>query len=254
MAERDIGYHHCDPPAPDIFYCLTGTNCIVLAANTTVLCCPDTSQRDCININPIACDLNQQTPLASVQTTVRQGTLYSCGTGCCPWGYHCGEGDTCFRDADQSKPPLPLRVTTNIIVDHPATTTSSLSQSSLPQSISTTFDTSFISQSPSSSLSGSPSISITANVEPTPESDQTTESSDSTLSTAEIAGISVAGLSAVVLVALGVYFIRRMRKSTKDSSDDEKSQDTVAQDTKEPAKLPDSYRELHGTPVFELSG
>ncbi|KAI1807409.1 hypothetical protein F4811DRAFT_472518 [Daldinia bambusicola] len=243
-----IHYNHCDPPAPQIFYCSSDTKCIVLAANTTVLCCPNTSEEDCINIDPIACDLNQQTSLASIQTTVREGKLYTCGTGCCPWGYHCGDDNTCYRDADQSKPPLPLRVTTNLIIDH-TSTSSSVLQSSLPQSVLTTFDTSFIPYS-----SGVPSISIAPIAGPTPETDQTAEPSDSTLSKGAIAGISVASFCAVVLAGLGVWFLRRMRKSTKDSSNDEKNQNSTSLDSKESAKLPDTYGELHGTPVFELSG
>ncbi|KAI1659608.1 hypothetical protein F4813DRAFT_353470 [Daldinia decipiens] len=250
MDNEKTYYSPCDPPAPPDFYCTIDTSCIVLAANTTVLCCPKEGGGDCQEINVIACNLDQQGAFSSVQTTVKEGKLPTCGIGCCPWGYHCGPDDLCYMDDDQSKPPPILQSTTNLIIDHPSTGTSS----SL-QSIPTTFDTSVISQNPSSpssyaplvtfaSSSGDPSITVNAD---------SAGSSGSTLGTGEIVGISLGGFFSIALVALVVCFMRRARKSKEHSGEDEQSQDTVTLDSKDVAKLHDPYRELHGTPVFELS-
>ncbi|KAI1648569.1 uncharacterized protein F4817DRAFT_68905 [Daldinia loculata] len=251
MDNEKVYYSPCDPPAPPDFCCTIDTSCIVLAANTTVLCCPKASSGNCQEINVIACNLDQQGAFSSVQTTVKEGKLPTCGTGCCPWGYHCGPDDLCYMDEDQSKPPPILQSTTNLIIDHPSTGTSS----SL-KPIPTTFDTSVTSQNPSSSsshaslvtfASSSGDPSITVNADPA-------DSSSSTLSTGEIVGISLGAFFSIVLVALVVYFMHRTRKSTENSSDNEQSQDTVTLDSKDMAKLHDPHRELHGTPVFELSG
>ncbi|KAI0122207.1 hypothetical protein F4814DRAFT_407965 [Daldinia grandis] len=250
MDNEKTYYSFCPPSAPPDFYCTIDTTCIVLAANTTVLCCPKTSRGNCQEINVIACNLDQQGPLASVQTTVKEGELPTCGTGCCPWGYHCGTDDFCYMDEDQSKPPPSLQSTTNLIIDHPSTTTLSSSR------IISTFDTSVTSSHGSlvtfTSSAGHPSITV--NVDPTPESGQTADPLDSALSTGEIVGITLGGFFSIALVALVVCFICRRRKSTEDSSDNEQSYRTMTLDRKDMAKLHEPHRELHGTPVFELSG
>ncbi|RYP79621.1 hypothetical protein DL769_002860 [Monosporascus sp. CRB-8-3] len=91
---------------PDNFCCSKGTNCIPLAGDTTVLCCPEGST--CDSINPIVCDLNLQdattNPRAAIKTTVLEGKLKECGSGCCPYGYSCEDG-SCAMNKDQSKRP-----------------------------------------------------------------------------------------------------------------------------------------------------
>ncbi|KAK7756717.1 hypothetical protein SLS62_001158 [Diatrype stigma] len=91
---------------PDSFCCNKGTQCIPLAGDTTVLCCPEGST--CDNINPIVCDLGLQDPAknpkAAIKTTVLGGKLETCGSGCCPYGYSCEDG-SCTMDKDQSKKP-----------------------------------------------------------------------------------------------------------------------------------------------------
>ncbi|KAI0851877.1 hypothetical protein F5Y00DRAFT_259365 [Daldinia vernicosa] len=244
MDSEKTYYSPCDPPAPPDFYCTIDTSCIVLAANTTVLCCPKASSGNCQEINIIACNLDQQNSFSSVQTIVKEGKLPKCGTGCCPWGYHCGPDDFCYMDEDQSKPPPSLQSTTNLIIDHPFTSTSS-SLHTIPTSLDTSVTSSYASPVPLASSSKDPSITV---------DDDPADSSGSTLSIGEIVGISLGGgFFSIMLVALVVCFIRRTRKSTEDSSDYEQSQDTVTLDSKDMAELHDSHGELHGTPVFELS-
>ncbi|KAK4188380.1 hypothetical protein QBC35DRAFT_207047 [Podospora australis] len=94
---------------PGNFCCPNGQNCIVLAGNTTVLCCPNNpSNANCKKIQTIPCDISQQDASknqdAVVKTTALDGTLPKCGDNCCPFGYSCSN-DLCVRDGDQSKPP-----------------------------------------------------------------------------------------------------------------------------------------------------
>ncbi|KAI8963507.1 hypothetical protein F5Y11DRAFT_146952 [Daldinia sp. FL1419] len=259
MGDDSNYYSSCDSPAPSNFYCHIDTNCIVLAANTTVLCCPKASRGNCQEINVIACNLDQQIPFSSIQTIVREGDLPRCGTGCCPWGYHCGSDNLCYMDQDQSNPPPSLQSTTNLIVDHPPTSTLSSSAVTLSSSLSTTFDisvnpltassyTSLV--TPASSL-GNPSSTIVA--DPAPEGTQAANSSGTALRASEIAGISIGGFFGIVLMILVAFFIYRIRGPAKESKNDERYQTFTVLNVKDKEKLPEPRRELHGAPVFELS-
>lgn len=85
----DCGSASADLPS---FCCGSGSHCIWLAANTTVLCCPDGAS--CNTIEPINCDGDLQNPLAPIKTTVLDVKLGSCGNGrCCPHGYDCADGN-----------------------------------------------------------------------------------------------------------------------------------------------------------------
>ncbi|KAI5861775.1 hypothetical protein GGS23DRAFT_611362 [Durotheca rogersii] len=91
---------------PDDFCCPQGSSCIALAANTTILCCPEGNT--CKVISAITCNLSLQDPAANpeaeIKTTVLDGKLETCGSGCCPFGYRCN-GKDCVMEDDQSKPP-----------------------------------------------------------------------------------------------------------------------------------------------------
>lgn len=93
--------------APSGFCCASTSTCLVLASNTTVLCCPQGS--DCTLIQPITCDIQQQNitshPNAVLLTTNLTGSLPTCGTGCCPYGYTCNGGNSCVVKADQGSAP-----------------------------------------------------------------------------------------------------------------------------------------------------
>src|SRR5438045_4191459 len=64
------------PGVPNGFCCSSSAQCLVLASNTTVLCCP--KGETCELIAPITCDINQQNvklhPLAALFTTNLAGT------------------------------------------------------------------------------------------------------------------------------------------------------------------------------------
>lgn len=108
------GFTQCSQSGlPADFCCGPDSSCIVLAGNTTVLCCPTGSK--CATIKPISCDLqaqnNTQSPDNSLKTTALTGTLGKCGDSCCPFGYTCNTGGNCVMDADQSKAPSTSAVT-----------------------------------------------------------------------------------------------------------------------------------------------
>ncbi|KAK4237511.1 hypothetical protein C8A03DRAFT_44639 [Achaetomium macrosporum] len=94
---------------PPYFCCGSGEDCIVLAGNTTVLCCP--SGAGCQRLQPIPCDISLQDgekyPDAVVKTTALGGTLGRCGNQCCPFGYSCRNNE-CIMDRDQNAVPIQI--------------------------------------------------------------------------------------------------------------------------------------------------
>ncbi|OBT77802.1 hypothetical protein VF21_03197 [Pseudogymnoascus sp. 05NY08] len=114
---------------PSNFCCPSGSSCITLASNTTLLCCP--AGGDCTAINPILCGTPYQNatlnPESTVKTTDLSGTqLPSCGDKCCPFGFTCsGTGKTaiCVQNLDQKLLPPP---------SSPSSSTSPSSTSSPP--------------------------------------------------------------------------------------------------------------------------
>ncbi|KAH8815193.1 hypothetical protein F5884DRAFT_817596 [Xylogone sp. PMI_703] len=136
-AHSELSAHYgCRPTPvewlPDSFCCGPDQDCLVLAAGTTVLCCP--SSASCDTIQPITCDISQQNatlhPNNALKTTALNGKLESCGGACCPFGYSCNSQNLCDMDADQSIPPA-LASTTSA---SPSATASSSPQSSLASS------------------------------------------------------------------------------------------------------------------------
>ncbi|KAM7206652.1 hypothetical protein V8F33_000295 [Rhypophila sp. PSN 637] len=94
---------------PDNFCCPSGTTCITLAGETSLLCCPGGS--DCTRIRPISCNLELQNadrfPDAVIKTTALGGELVSCGTNtCCPFGYLCNAGNQCVKNINQNDAPV----------------------------------------------------------------------------------------------------------------------------------------------------
>lgn len=92
---------------PSNFCCGASSECIVLAANTTVLCCPPGSS--CSTIKSIGCDISLQNASAnadiSLMTTALTATLPTCGNQCCPFGYSCDSNSNCVQDANQDTAP-----------------------------------------------------------------------------------------------------------------------------------------------------
>ncbi|CCF38918.1 hypothetical protein CH063_02014 [Colletotrichum higginsianum] len=102
------GFSACGNGLPNNFCCGTGTKCITLAGNTTVLCCPEGSS--CDRISPITCNVNLQDPAAhpdaQIKTTALKAKLGTCGENkCCPFGYTCNSFQQCVMESDQTKEP-----------------------------------------------------------------------------------------------------------------------------------------------------
>jgi len=91
---------------PSGFCCPASTTCLVLANNTTLLCCPNGS--DCSIIAPVNCNIQEQNITlhndATLLTTNLTATLPSCGGQCCPLGYSCS-GSACMINANQGSAP-----------------------------------------------------------------------------------------------------------------------------------------------------
>lgn len=92
---------------PSNFCCAPSSDCVVLAANTTVLCCPTGSS--CSTIKSVSCDITLQNvtahPDISLMTTALTAVLPTCGNGCCPFGYSCNTAQDCVLNADQNIAP-----------------------------------------------------------------------------------------------------------------------------------------------------
>jgi hypothetical protein len=92
---------------PSNFCCGPTSSCIVLAGNTTVLCCPSGSS--CSTIKAVGCDISLQNvtanPGISLMTTALTATLPKCGDSCCPFGYTCNSAEDCVLDANQDITP-----------------------------------------------------------------------------------------------------------------------------------------------------
>jgi len=104
-----LSYNHCPQSGlPSNFCCPEGQTCIPLAANTTLLCCPNTcaDPRNCTTILPIQCDIQLQNVTAhpdnSLMTTALSMNLPTCGSGtCCPFGFTCNAIGDCVMNANQ---------------------------------------------------------------------------------------------------------------------------------------------------------
>ncbi|KAI1213949.1 uncharacterized protein F4807DRAFT_206823 [Annulohypoxylon truncatum] len=182
------------PGLPANFCCEADATCNLLAANTTVLCCPKNA--NCDTISPITCDLGLQDPAtnpsAEIKTTVLNGILTTCAGQCCPFGYSCN-GKNCVKDADQSKKP-PVKAPT------------SSSKTTSPTATSTHGSSTTVAVSGVSSASASASAA--------PSTQTPTTSPTGTASTVTIVGGVIGGLVGLALLILAVVMIRHRRKKT----------------------------------------
>ncbi|KAI0383684.1 hypothetical protein F5Y04DRAFT_19082 [Hypomontagnella monticulosa] len=189
---------------PDDFCCETDATCIVLAANTTVLCCPKDS--NCDTIGAITCDLELQdpakNPAAEIKTTVLNGVLTTCGKQCCPFGYHC-DGVNCVKDADQSKPPA----------TKPAN----------PKTSTTPVPTATHSPTKTSSTVSVSGISTAA-----PSTETPVTSTSSTSNTVTIVGGVIGGVVGLVLIIACVVLIRFRRKKKAKQQDQLQRHDSTS--------------------------
>jgi hypothetical protein len=197
----------CGNGLPSNFCCGSDSTCIVLAGNTTVLCCPKpatpaSGDGTCSQLRPITCDLSQQNatqfPASGIKTTALHGELPSCGGSCCPFGYSCNttasSGPVCQKDANQNAAPSQ---------SDPSSTTPSTSSAT------------------ASGLAGSktsqPAVSVSeiasqssATSSPSPTA-APTSSDDPNKKTAAIVG-SVSAIIGVLLIMFLVWYCLRKRR------------------------------------------
>ena len=190
---------------PDNFCCGEDTNCMSLAGDTTVLCCPKGSS--CDSINPIVCDLTLQdaskNPSAAIKTTVLGGKLDTCGGGCCPFGYSCVD-DSCLIDDDQSKKPA------GAPKDAPTSSATGKPKTSTPSPTSTSDATSALGKPTETEADGD----VVTKPPPTEE-----PHSDGFPTAAVVGGVvgSVAGV--IALTALIMVFRHRRKQADKKRHD-----------------------------------
>jgi len=102
----DSSYVQCPQAGvPPNFCCPPTSVCYLLAANTTLLCCP--AGENCSVVKPITCDMTVQDstlhPDNILKTTELNGTPPACGGSCCPFGYTCNNANgTCVQNANQN--------------------------------------------------------------------------------------------------------------------------------------------------------
>jgi hypothetical protein len=193
------GYNTCPGFSfPSNFCCPTGSSCIALAGNTTLLCCPD--GQDCSLIQPITCTLQQQNatldPTAPIKTTVLNGSLTRCGgtTTCCPYGYSCNASGMCAKLANQDFMPA---------------ASSSASASASPTTPAST--------TASSSSDGTAAAAASSSATSSAGTDATSSHGSSTAAIAgAVIGTAAAG---VILACIAMVCIRRRKQAKKDEHD-----------------------------------
>ncbi|KAI1374672.1 hypothetical protein F4677DRAFT_425729 [Hypoxylon crocopeplum] len=248
MGCGDSGYPFCtEPGVPDDFCCREATNCILLAGNTTVICCDKTFTESCYTIATISCDLPLIAFPSDFQTTVREGNLPACGDACCPWGYHCNSDGACEMDDDQNKPPPGVESSSSKRRSKTSSTTQT-TEAKTSTSSSTSTSTSDTSVTPSTSSKATSSSATTTSsatseaseitttivvaissetpsstmfIAPALEGDQTANGSSSTISKGAVAGIAVGAVSGVALLLLVLYLISRVRRSMQARKDEQ---------------------------------
>ncbi|KAK0673240.1 hypothetical protein QBC41DRAFT_395536 [Cercophora samala] len=167
---------------PSSFCCPAGDRCLVLAGNTTVVCCPNGST--CQKLRPIDCNIELQdadkAPDSVIKTTALGGSLPKCGSECCPYGYSCVNGE-CVMNTNQNAAP---------------------SQSSTPSSRPSTTPTS------KPSTTASPSTTLTATAVP--------QSTGPPI--AGIAGGAAAGAVVLLIAGILAFIFIRKRKAGQTAS------------------------------------
>ena len=89
---------------PGNFCCPSGESCYVFNSAQSVICCP--AGKDCSSISTISCDISLQNatanPTSPLFTTQLQTPMNACGSGCCPSGMSCKNGQTCVANPPSS--------------------------------------------------------------------------------------------------------------------------------------------------------
>ncbi|KAI1144611.1 hypothetical protein F5Y05DRAFT_33109 [Hypoxylon sp. FL0543] len=228
--------------APSGTCCEEGRTCLLVAANSTVVCCP--RDNNCERIESIPCDVSLMAFPGEIQSTVRQGNLTTCDDQCCPWGYFCETKGICGLSPNQDRaPPGPYEPSSQ-----------SQSTSSYTSSPTSSYET------PNFTTSAGPSL----------KSNQTTSQPGAAVSSSQSACIAVGSFFGVALAVLAIFFVLRRRKSKKsrddthqDNNDEEYPVGTSVHDQggrnalksqEQPANPDVNQGRLSGSKVYELSG
>lgn len=200
------GQRSCGEASPSDFCCPSSHDCMVLAANTTALCCP---RGDCQYIKPIVCNLAFQNvtryPGAAIKTVALDKKLGRCGGACCPFGYICKGDSRCVRDEDQEDsyafliPQSPTTVSVTITPDPTSASPStvlSIETSGVPDAI--------ISEYP-------PSASATETTIPAKDDQEKEEGGGGISPTGVVTAGTVAGVCAVAGIGIFIW-MRFFRK------------------------------------------
>ncbi|KAF4449805.1 hypothetical protein F53441_7000 [Fusarium austroafricanum] len=204
------GDHWCGNDLPGDFCCSSDSICKVLAANTTVLCCPKNAQGECEVIMPITCNIEMQNsstyPEAAVKTLVLDEDLKQCGRKngarrCCPFGYSCRGDKECVLDKDQDESYAFLLPAS----EHISTTTSATLTTSTAASSATSDVLSVeTSEAPDAVVRPPSAIPTTSTTEPyTPKDDGEGKEDDGVGPTGAVIGGIVAGVCC--LVGIGIF-------------------------------------------------
>ncbi|KAK1984234.1 hypothetical protein LZ30DRAFT_586615 [Colletotrichum cereale] len=197
------GYNACGSGMADYFCCPSDTTCLVLAENTTALCCPKGAS--CDVISPIICDITAQdvveNPTSPIHTTKLKESLPSCGSRCCPFGYTCQGGSACVLDQEQKS-----HASTSVSPTTSTKTTTSGTQTSTHAATPTPSESVPGAPTPSASLGQEPSApSVTV---PTETPAAATPAANSTPG-GIIAGTTVAAVASVALLTCLLWLKRR---------------------------------------------
>ncbi|KAJ4416510.1 hypothetical protein N0V82_006705 [Gnomoniopsis sp. IMI 355080] len=226
----DSSYVQCAASLPSDFCCPSSSTCMALAGNTTALCCP--TGGDCSQIEPIPCDITLEDkskhPSATVMTSALTGTLETCGTKCCPFGYSCSDG-VCNINSDQTAKPSTSSMASSSTTMSTQTSTGTQSAAVSPTSATDSSPTSTSTVDSGSGSSGSATVSSGADSTSTSSSDDTsTEGSSSSPASSANAGVvaggvigGIAGLALIGMIILFLVKRERRRKAVAEKDGDD---------------------------------
>ncbi|KXG45481.1 uncharacterized protein PGRI_040300 [Penicillium griseofulvum] len=153
------------------FCCPSDSTCISLDQGSSSICCP--AGQDCNYISPVTCDIQLQNvalyPESVIKTTRLGDSLPKCGDACCPFGYTCEGGNTCFLDRKTS-------TTASAVASISSTNTATSSTTAMSS-------TSSSSTNASSSTTATSSATLKATITPVP-SPSSEKSANSTIAEA----------------------------------------------------------------------
>ncbi|KAF9881019.1 hypothetical protein CkaCkLH20_01169 [Colletotrichum karsti] len=185
---------------------------MVVASNTTALCCPKGAS--CEAISTIICDITAQdvveNPDSPIHTTKLDESLPKCGKQCCPFGYKCRGGSACVLDKDEepgstaSTSTVVTRTKTAVVSTSPGSETTATGAA---ETATTTADRLPASNVPS--VSRSQDIPTPSTTAPPANEASANASSEKSTSGGVIAGTTVAAVASVAVLTCLLWFKRR---------------------------------------------